>query len=328
MTTARPARDFTLPMATSIPPADTSDTTVLDPRPEDQISLGTAEPRRFDDIAYRTVPAPEGGERELKLDLLRPATDQRLPLVVFLPGGAFIFSNRVNAYARRAFVAESGFAVASVEYRTTTSKATYVDSVHDVRQALAFLVAHADDYGIDPGAIGLWGESAGGYLSAMTAVTDGVSRFATPGPAARVGAVVDCFGCSDLLTIGADFDEQYQAYYRENATHFSAYLGAPGRTLPEIPDEVRAADPVSYVRAAEPPFLLLHGTGDVLISPSQTQRLHQALLAAGTDSTRYLLRGANHGDMAIGDPESGLPWSSTTTMGIITGFLHRHLDRS
>jgi dipeptidyl aminopeptidase/acylaminoacyl peptidase len=71
----------------------------------------------------------------------------------------------------------------------------------------------------------------------------------------------------------------------------------------------------------------LHGTGDVLISPSQTQRLHKALLATGTDSTRHLLRGANHGDTAIGDPADGLPWSSTTTMGIITDFLHRHLDR-
>jgi dipeptidyl aminopeptidase/acylaminoacyl peptidase len=100
-----------------------------------------------------------------------------------------------------------------------------------------------------------------------------------------------------------------------------------GRTLPEIPAEVHAADPVTYVNAATPPFLLLHGTRDVLISPSQTQRLHRALLAAGADSTRYLLRGANHGDMAIGDPEGGLPWSSTTTMGIITGYLHRHLDR-
>jgi len=82
------------------------------------------------------------------------------------------------------------------------------------------------------------------------------------------------------------------------------------------------------VNAATPPFLLLHGTGDVLIAPSQTQRVHKALLAAGVESTRYLLQGAGHGDMAVSDPESGLPWSSTTTVGIITDFLHRHLDRS
>lgn len=140
--------------------------------------------------------------------------------------------------------------------------------------------------------------------------------------------MVDCFGCSDLLTIGADFDDEYQTYYRENVTHFSAYLGAPGKALADIPDEARAADPVTYVNAATPPFLLLHGTGDVLIAPSQTQRVHEALLAAGVESTRYLLQGAGHGDMAVSDPGSGLPWSSTTTVGIITGFLHRHLDRS
>jgi len=114
---------------------------------------------------------------------------------------------------------------------------------------------------------------------------------------------------------------------RNDVNEPAATVDRIGRTLPEIPAEVHAADPVTYVNAATPPFLLLHGTGDVLISPSQTQRLHRALLAAGADSTRYLLRGANHGDMAIGDPEGGLPWSSTTTMGIITGYLHRHLDR-
>jgi dipeptidyl aminopeptidase/acylaminoacyl peptidase len=107
----------------------------------------------------------------------------------------------------------------------------------------------------------------------------------------------------------------------------SAYLGAPGKALVEIPDEVHAADPVTYINPSTAPFLLLHGTGDVLIAPSQTQRVHKALLAAGVDSTRYLLRGAGHGDMAVSDPVSGLPWSSTTTMAIITDFLHRQLDR-
>ena len=75
--------------------------------------------------------------------------------------------------------------------------------------------------------------------------------------------------------------------------------------------------------------LLLHGSQDILISPSQTQHLHKALLRVGADSTRYLLEGASHGDIVfLGHTDSGLPWSSTTTMGIITAFLHRHLDPS
>ena len=330
MTVPRPAAPaYPMPMATSIAPADTADTIVLDPRPGEQISLGAVPLRRHDDLAYGTVRTAEGGERELRLDILRPATDEPLPLVVYLTGGGFMFSNKENALPLRSFVAESGFVVASVEYRTARDEATYVDSVHDARTAIAFLRARAGDYGIDPRAVGMWGQSAGGYLSAMTGVTNEVGRFAPSEPATRVDAVIDCFGVSYLPAIGADFDEQFQAYFREKPTYFSAYLGAPGRTLPEIPDEARAADPASYASAAAPPFLLMHGSQDVLVSPSQTQHLHQALLAVGADSTRYLLEGANHGDIAfLGMPESGLPWSSTTTMGVITDFLHRHLDRT
>ncbi|GAB3155231.1 hypothetical protein GCM10027258_59940 [Amycolatopsis stemonae] len=320
---SQPLPAFPLPIATDIAPADTTDTALLDPRPGEQIGVGAVELRRYDDIVYRTTP------RTLSLDLLRPASDERLPLLVYLPGGGFIMANKANAPVLRTFVAESGFVVASVEYRTASDNATYADSVRDVHAAIAYLRGHADDYGIDPRAVGVWGESAGGYVAAMTGVTNELARFgAGPGSGGRVDAVVDSFGASDLATVGADFDAAFQAHFRDTVTHFSAYLGAPGAALPEIPEEVTAADPATYASAATPPFLLLHGSKDMLISPSQTQHLHQALLAAGADSTRYLLEGANHGDIAfLGHPDSGLPWSSTTTMGIITAFLHRHLDR-
>lgn len=329
MTAPSPPRPaFPLPIATTITPADTSDTTLLDPRLAGQITIGAVELRRKDDIRYRTIDAPGSGTRALALDLLRPATDEPLPLVVYLPGGGFVMANRTNALELRSFVAESGFVVASVEYRTISDKATYIDSVNDVHAAVAYLRSHAVEYGIDPRAVGLWGESAGGYVAAMTGVTNEVDQFnAGTGADGRVDAVVDSFGASDFSALGADFNDEFQAYFRDNATHFSAYLGAPGRKLSEITDIVRAADPATHADAGTPPFLLLHGTKDILISPSQTQHLHRALLAAGADSTRYLLDGASHGDIAfLGHPDSGLPWSSTTTMGIITAFLHRHLD--
>jgi acetyl esterase/lipase len=317
-----------IPLAVSIAPADTADTTVLDPRPEEQASLGAVALREHADIVYHTFRAADGGGRELKLDILRPATAERLPLLVYLPGGGFIFASKENAPVLRSLLAESGFVVASIEYRTVSDQATYVDSVHDTRQAVAYLRAHADDYGIDPRAAGLWGESAGGYVAAMTGVTNDTDRFSPPGPAGRVDAVVDSFGPSDLSATGLDFDEGFQSFYRDQPTQYSAYLGAPGRLLSEIPEAVQAADPASYASVTAPPFLLLHGTDDMLVSPSQTQHLHQALLAAGADSTRYLLAGANHGDLTfLGFPSAGRPWLSTTALGIATDFLHRHLDR-
>ncbi|MBU2700505.1 fermentation-respiration switch protein FrsA (DUF1100 family) [Sporomusaceae bacterium BoRhaA] len=43
------------------------------------------------------------------------------------------------------------------------------------------------------------------------------------------------------------------------------------------------------------PFLLMHGDKDTLVSPSQTEILHQALIAQGIESTRYVVKGAKHG---------------------------------
>jgi fermentation-respiration switch protein FrsA (DUF1100 family) len=66
----------------------------------------------------------------------------------------------------------------------------------------------------------------------------------------------------------------------------------------------------------------MHGSKDRLVSPSQTLMLHNALLSAGAHSTRYVLDGADHGDLAfMGDEKSGLPWSEKETMGIIVDFL-------
>jgi acetyl esterase/lipase len=64
----------------------------------------------------------------------------------------------------------------------------------------------------------------------------------------------------------------------------------------------------------------------MIISPSQTLLLHNALRAAGRHSERYALAGANHGDAPfLNDPATGLPWSTTTVMDIIVNFLRAQL---
>ena len=66
----------------------------------------------------------------------------------------------------------------------------------------------------------------------------------------------------------------------------------------------------------------MHGSQDRLISPSETLLLHESLRAAGVRSKRYVLDGANHGDLSfLGDKKSGLAWSSRETMDLIVDFL-------
>ncbi|WP_340622539.1 prolyl oligopeptidase family serine peptidase [Fusobacterium animalis] len=44
-------------------------------------------------------------------------------------------------------------------------------------------------------------------------------------------------------------------------------------------EKVKAANPMTYISKNTPPFLLLHGDKDMLVSPSQTEKLHRALVA-------------------------------------------------
>lgn len=316
---ASPTPPVDLPMSATVRPSDESTSIVIKPDPAAQIPLLADDLVERHDIVYATRTRPDGPAIELRLDLLVPPGPGRHPLVVYVPGGGFVISPKGAAPATRAHVARAGFAVAGVEYRTILTGGTYADAVADVTDAIGYLHAHAEDLGIDATRVGVWGESAGGYLAAMVGLT-------SPVDAPQVRAVVDFFGGSDLARLAEDFDEPTRQAHRAPGNHFAAFLGEPGRDLRDIPDAVARANPVTHIDAAAPPFLLFHGSDDRLVSPSQTLHLHSALRAAGVDSTRYVLRGANHGDMAfLGDPDAGRVWSTTTVLDLVTGFLRERL---
>jgi acetyl esterase/lipase len=200
--------------------------------------------------------------------------------------------------------------------------------VADVKAAIRYLRAHADTYGIDPDHVAVWGQSAGAYLAAMAGVTGNTTAFDQGGDHASgsVQAVVDQFGPADIGKAAEDFDPAAQAAYAQPGNPAAFFvLGAPGPLI-DNPIAAGPANPASYISRSTPPFLIFHGDDDLLVSPSQTATLHKALRAAGVDSTRYVIHGAGHGDMAVmGKPGTGLPWSASQTMGIIVAFLHRTL---
>jgi BD-FAE protein len=92
----------------------------------------------------------------LRLDLLLPVTAGPHPLVVYVPGGGFVVAPRRMARRQRACIAAAGYAVASVEYRTTRQQATYSDGMADIQSAITYLSDHADEFAINAGRIGIW----------------------------------------------------------------------------------------------------------------------------------------------------------------------------
>jgi acetyl esterase/lipase len=306
------------PMASEVRASDTSTSTVIRPDPRDQIQCGKSLVKTIEGVVYAN---------RLKMDIQVPEPHGKRPLVVYIPGGGFVLAAKESASDLRTYVAEAGFVVASIQYRTTRDSATFRDGIADVKSAIRFLRANADKYGIDADDVSVWGESAGGYLAAMTGVTNGNKAFEVGNnldQRSDVQRVVDKFGASDLSKIADDFDVPTQ-----NATYSSDNLvlyigqGGDGHVL-DAQIASTTANPVTYITSSAPPFLIFHGNQDRLVSPSQTLILHNALAAAGARSTRYVVDGAGHGDLAfMGDTKSGLPWSTNEIMDLIVDFLTR-----
>jgi acetyl esterase/lipase len=201
-----------------------------------------------------------------------------------------------------------------------------------VKSAIRYLRAHADEYNINTSQVAVWGQSAGGYLAAMTGVTNGLTQFedsGNPGQSSTVQAVVDEFGPSDISNVASDYDTAAQKANYAAGDSLAQFVFGPGTKLSvrDDPAAVVPTNPVTYVSSSSPPFVLLHGSADQLVSPSQTLILHTALRSKSVDSTRYVVKGANHGDLTFmgGDPNAAKQWSSQQVMGDIVSFLNKHL---
>ncbi|MFZ3467972.1 prolyl oligopeptidase family serine peptidase [Streptomyces sp. 4.24] len=318
-------------MAKTVKPTDTSSSTVIAPDGP-SVQCGRTEVALKQNVTYSTPTTAAGTKTGLKLDLQVPKTSgEKPPLVVYITGGGFVMADKSANLGERTYVAEQGYAVASIEYRTETSGSTYKDGVADVKSAIRYLRAHADEYGFDASKVGVWGQSAGGYLAAMAGATNGNKQFDSGDnldQSSDVQAVVDEFGASDLATIADDFDAATKATYMAPGSFINAYVFGPGSKQTVTADAAanEAADPATYLSASSAPFILLQGDKDQIISPSQSLTLLNDLKEKGVEGTRYVVKGANHGDMSfLGDPAAGAKWSTQQVMGTITGFLDKKL---
>jgi acetyl esterase/lipase len=321
-----------IPVAKSVAKSDTSTSIVIKGNGP-QIQGGKTEIETHNDIVYSTPSTAENKPVELKMDVLVPKTSGMKPLVIWFSGGGFMRTDKGGSLDQRTYVAEAGYVVASVQHRTITDGATYKDGVADAKSAIRYLRAHADQYGIDPRKIAVWGESAGGYIAAMVGTTDGVKQFDVGDnldQSSDVQAVIDQFGPSDLSRIGADFDLACQRVLLSPGNSAAQWVYGPStkKSVSDDPRAIARANPATYVDSSDPPFLLFHGTADKLVSPSQTLLLHNALRAKSVDSTRYVVTGASHGDLSfMGAAKAGYAWSTQEVMGIIVTFLGKHLKR-
>lgn len=234
---------------------------------------------------------------KLEMDILKPNREGKYPTVLFVPGGSFAHSYKENYLQQRLEIAKAGYVVASMEYRTIPD-GVFPQSLEDVKAAIRFLKANADEYGVDKGKIALMGESAGGYLAAMAGVTSGIADYDKGDNLSEnsdVQAVVDIYGVTDFGEVDFEIEDIDECY---KATFMSVKFW-----LNDVRDNIESTNPISYISQKTPPFLLMHGDADTLVLPNQTEMLHKALIEKGVDSKRYIVPGAGHSDEYWFQPE-------------------------
>ena len=241
--------------------------------------------------------------RAMRMTLLVPRTAEKKPAIIYFPGGGFTTTDYEKFIEMRFALAKAGFVVAAAEYRVVPNKFPAI--LEDGKSAVRFLKAHADAYGIDASKIGVLGDSAGGYLSQMVAVTDNEKQF-DKGDNLHVDSTVQAaatlYGISDLRNIGAGFDEAIQKVHQSpavteallvNGVAFNEY---PGASILSDSDKALAASSLGHIKKNLPPFLIMHGTEDKLVSPVQSEQLYEALKQNGNRVTYVKVEGAAHGD--------------------------------
>ena len=242
--------------------------------------------------------------RQLRMSLLVPRTSAPKPAVVYFPGGGFTSADFEKFIEMRYALARAGFVVAAAEYRVVPTK--FPALVEDGKAAVRFLRAHAAEYGIDPERIGVLGDSAGGYLVQMLGATTGEKgwdRGDWLDQSSSVQAVASLYGISDLLSIGKGLGEARESVHRSPAVtealllHGPAFDVNPGKSIFEDPQKAREASPIGHIDGSEPPFLLLHGSADTLVSPEQSAELFRLLRERKVDVEYRLYEGADHGGL-------------------------------
>ncbi len=256
------------------------------------------------DLVYATHPRP------LRLDLYLPAGTPPFAVVVWVHGGGWQGGDKGLGPGHHALRQRGrGYAVASLEYRLS-GEAVFPAQIQDCKAAIRWLRANSAAYGLDPARIAAWGSSAGGHLVALLGTSSNVVelRDLAQGNAAQadaVQAVVDWYGPTDFL--------QMSGSHHDAGSPESRLLGCD---IDECPDRVAIANPISYVDAGDPPFLIQHGSRDATVDPNQSALLHAALLASGVQSTHTVLPGAGHG---------GPEFTTAENLALVESFLDARL---
>lgn len=248
--------------------------------------------RLIENVAYATA----DGEA-LKMDLLTPWTQRYdylpstpRPLIVFVQGSSWRRPTMGEEIPQLVQFVHYGYVVATIQHRNSLDGHQFPAFLMDVKRAIRYLRAHADEYSIDPQRVVVWGTSSGANAALLTGLTIGDQRYETPDNADQsdaVTAVVSCFAPTDV--------EETFAEAKVPGSDVLQYA-LFGTDKDQWPAKKKAMSPLMQVDAKKdyPPFLLMHGDADQVVNYDQMVKMYHKLEESGASVEAYRVKGANH----------------------------------
>ena len=219
----------------------------------------------IDDIAYRSGPS-----QSWRLDLAMPENfgDERRAAIVIVHGGGWSAGSRRDRPYRSMLLdyALKGYVTISVDYRLR-GEAPLPACIEDVKCAVRWLRAHADQYRVDPDRIGAYGHSAGAHLALILGL------------------------CPPSAGMEGD------GGWNDDSSGVTAVAGgSPPTVLPSRFGDPEKHSPSTYVSADALPILLIQGTADRIVQVDTTDDFVAKLKEAGAPDVTYVrIDGGNHG---------------------------------
>ena len=274
-------------------------------------------------MTYSQVWVTGYGNICLRMNILKPQSEKPVPAIIFVTGGRFLYAKKENNIQNRIRLAEAGFLVASIEYRVAPI-ALFPAPVEDIKSAIRYLRSKEKEYNIDTAHIGVYGQSAGGYIATMAGTTNGSDLFDKGDNldySSDIHAVVDLYGVTNLDTIGKDFSKEEEKLHTTSPAAPEALFlyGADIHTNHGVSydaHKLKESNPMTYISDKTPPFLIMHGGMDDVMSVSESEQLNNALKDHNIESSFYFIKNGQHGGMA---------WVQEPVISIIIDFFSKHL---
>jgi acetyl esterase/lipase len=213
-----------------------------------------ADAQETDDIAYGSDPLQ-------KLDICLPDTGTDRTVLLLIHGGAWHLGDKRGDGGLCQLAAKQGIIGVRVGYRLAagTPGTIWPAQINDVEAALQWVRAHSTDIKANPNRICAYGTSAGGHLTVFLAVHH------------EVACAIDAFGPVDLT-----------GYPMEHGGDLGRLLFGSDVDNPDaIERDKRNASPLFLVDGNTPPMLIIQGTRDTTVPPSQSAALIDELHRAG-----------------------------------------------